>query len=634
MSTTAQFLPTVIASDESTWADHDNVKLDDGSVSTATLSRSINYPVGYSSSPTGYLSAQSFTGITGDFSANDTVDGFDIEIKAKCSNAAMGVALSVQVTQDGTPESQLLTETMAVYTFGGFDSTFDVPLVSRSGLAAAAANVLVSAAATIGTGSTDVSIDYIKMRLWWSNTACTDFTFTPQSGVALGDWIYSNAITIAGLPGGFVAPTYFNGDEHDNSLFGQPLSDAQICKNGDGKWMTHYNAYGDGQGSVNGDSYQIRRRMMFARATDDFASSYGLYIHGPTRYFTMTTVPVDISPTTTFAPRATTLLPINALVKAPFTFRIDGVNTIVRGVGGETSVNCAISQFSPSTTVGATRITDTANPFGGATVRDTGEGGFDGIYNGSDIEYWVTTSPSYGTGLTTDGWILGDQTPTWTFTTVPATLTPTQAYWATPAAVGTSVVTTAAAAITMAGINGTAAVTFVTSGGTTHEFSKNGGAWTAVGGGTTVVNGDTINVRMVSPGAGSQTGNIVMKVNGATGMNAAFTIVTTGGSATPSAFAFTNVTSVAGLSNTSNTQTLAGLTAAQPILATVSPGFQIKNGAGAFTDGSVSCVNGDVISIKGTAPLQPGTVATCVVTVGGRQVTWTITSRAAGAFWD
>jgi hypothetical protein len=185
--------------------------------------------------------------------------------------------------------------------------------------------------------------------------------------------------------------------------------------------------------------------------------------------------------------------------------------------------------------------------------------------------------------------------------------------------------------VSISGINATANVTFSSSGGSAHEYRKNGGAWTAIGA-TTVASGNTIELRMTSSGSGSESSNITMKIGT---MHATFCIVTTGGDVTPTQFTFTDVTgALPGALTTSNTQTLASMTAAQPVTATASPGFEIKVNAGAFTASSVDVVNGDVISVRGYAPLQAGAVATCVVTVGGTSDTWTITTRNSHAFWD
>lgn len=67
--------------------------------------------------------------------------------------------------------------------------------------------------------------------------------------------------------------------------------------------------------------------------------------------------------------------------------------------------------------------------------------------------------------------------------------------------------------ITITGINTSVTVSFSTSGGSDHEYSKNGGAWTAVGN-TTAVNNDTFAVRLTSNATALGTAAITLTAGG------------------------------------------------------------------------------------------------------------------------
>lgn len=99
---------------------------------------------------------------------------------------------------------------------------------------------------------------------------------------------------------------------------------------------------------------------------------------------------------------------------------------------------------------------------------------------------------------------------------------------------------------------------------------------------------------------------------------------------TPSAFTFTDVTSVAlNSTNTSNTITIAGMaagdTATVSLSGTAGSKQYSKNGA-AYTSSSGTAVNGDTFSVRGTASGSNSTGVTVILTVGGVADTYSITT--------
>jgi hypothetical protein len=101
--------------------------------------------------------------------------------------------------------------------------------------------------------------------------------------------------------------------------------------------------------------------------------------------------------------------------------------------------------------------------------------------------------PGYGVVTDSDG--------------IPAAFTFTDATGVAASTVSTS------NTVTITGIDTSVTVSFSTSGGTDHEYSKNGGAWTAVGN-TTAVDGDTLAVRLTSNATALGAAAITMTAGG------------------------------------------------------------------------------------------------------------------------
>lgn len=181
--------------------------------------------------------------------------------------------------------------------------------------------------------------------------------------------------------------------------------------------------------------------------------------------------------------------------------------------------------------------------------------------------------------------------------------------------------------ITVTGIEAAANVTFSTSGGTAHEYSKNGGAWTAVGN-TTINNNDTLAVRMTSPGTAGQVGNITVTIGGVSDI---FSVTTANPDSTPDPFIFVDNADVAKSTvATSNVITIAGIDTTSNVSFSTSGGssHEYRKNGGAWTAvGATTVVNGDTLQVRLTVPGTAGQTGAITMTVGGVSDTYTATAQ-------
>lgn len=179
--------------------------------------------------------------------------------------------------------------------------------------------------------------------------------------------------------------------------------------------------------------------------------------------------------------------------------------------------------------------------------------------------------------------------------------------------------------ITLAGLDTGTAVSFSSTGGSSHQYSKNGGAWTAIGA-TTAVNGDTFRVRLTSPSTITQTGVIVMTVGGVADT---FTVTSTPIDTVPNAFSFSDISGA-----DFNT-----VTASEPIVVTginspaaisiVAGEYNINGGAWTTVAGAVS--KNDEVRARVTSASQYAVTVGATVTIGGMSDTFSVTTRSPDA---
>jgi hypothetical protein len=618
MPTTAQYLPTVASDYADGWLNEANAKTASDDVATATARRELDYPNGYLSTPTTPLRFSSFTGIETGLTNGDTLNGAEYEIRARCTRSDVDVYLYVYSDMNYlSPERIKLSTTLTNYTLGSpTNVTADyTPLDAIYGNVTPA----VYGEMTSGVGSVTIEIAYVKMRVYWSSTKPAAMAFTPQTNVATGQWVYSNIIQVSGLPTGFALPVWFNKSDVSSMV------ESQMQVNNDGLWTSEYNGT-----TVNGDVFQIRRWHWYASPYSEGTPSVSF--NGYEVAFSSITSTPDRAPTITPLENQYGLPP-DTWVRLG-TYKFTDFNALPYNSGDEVTegifaqmtyipARTRSTYYYPSSVKKPARL----NEFD-AAIDGPHDGTFTwDIYPGTEMVVDFLTDPVPGT---TD-------TPTMFAGSVTQSVNANVAQRLNPAlatlAIGTPATNTevTSAPFTVTGIDGTQAVTFSSSGGTLHKFIRNAETWYLIGS-YTVVNGDTITLRMTTPAVGSQSCNVTAKIGT---MHVTFCSGSAGVDITPDAFTFTDQSNLLpGVLVTSNAITLAGITAAQPIIATVSPGFEISINGGAFTAGSASCVNGNTVTVRGYSSRLPNTMTPCVVTIGGTGDTWNITTRNATPAWD
>ncbi len=236
-----------------------------------------------------------------------------------------------------------------------------------------------------------------------------------------------------------------------------------------------------------------------------------------------------------------------------------------------------------------------------------------------------TASASYSTAVDVVVTITG-VSGTYRITTRAADTTPDVFAFTDQSSVPASSVITSNA-ITVAGIEAPAALSFSVSGGTSHEYRKNGGTWTAVGN-TTIANGDTLEVRLTSPGSAGQSGNITVTIGG---VSDTFSATVGVPDSTPDPFTFVDNADVAKSTvATSNIITISGIDTSSSVSFSTSGGssHEYRKNGGAWTAvGATTVVNGDTLQVRATVPGTAGQTAAVTMTVGGVSDTYTATAQ-------
>ena len=230
---------------------------------------------------------------------------------------------------------------------------------------------------------------------------------------------------------------------------------------------------------------------------------------------------------------------------------------------------------------------------------------------------------------------IGKRTKEWTITTRDKDSTPDNFSFTNFSGQELGIVRTSNI-VTISGLDSTiASNASITSG--IGSFSKNGGA---TGTASTIGNGDTISVTLISPSNYSSTNATSLTVGTYT---TTFTVSTRASDTTVNQFVFTNFTNV-GLSSAfdSNSITLSGAdtntdTAPVPLTATVSGGFlKVVRGSTTVRDFSASSAtvyNGDILTLKLNSSPSYSTSTSAILSVTGANTpvgvtsTFTITTR-------
>lgn len=562
--------PTQFAGAGSGWTNSANITAFDGVFATASCVRTFepDPTPHYIAPPSASLLASTF-GLS--IGAGDTVNGIEVEIRIKQDGGIPSLQGVIWLARGGVQVgSAKIFSVDTVLTSIVFGGAADAWGGAWNGSELSGLQVVLYVQGVTGTGTAVLSCDGVRANATYTGSTPNPFTFTDINGATQSTQYVSNTITISGITSS-VPVTTSGGGEYE--------------KNSSGIWTASPGT------AVNGDTFRVR---ITSSASANTAVNQVLTVGGVSDTYTVTTAAVDTTPdafgwATVYG----------ATPSSPYTssdaVTVSGINAAaaISIVGGTYSKNGAAFTAAAGTVVA------------GDTVRVA-----------------LTTSASFSTTNTatvTIGGVAGTyDVVTRAADTTPDAFTFTDVAGATPApAVYTS------NQITVAGIEAAAALTFGVSGGTVHEYQIGAGAWTAVGA-TTIDNGQQLRVRMTSPGGANQAGNITVTIGGVSDTYS----VSTGADTIPDQFTFTDVTqAIASVVYTSNQVTIAGMTAAVPVTATVVGGeFQI--GAGAWVT-TADVVNGDQITVRGTAPAIPGSTQDVVFTLGGVSDTFSITSRAA-----
>jgi len=170
-------------------------------------------------------------------------------------------------------------------------------------------------------------------------------------------------------------------------------------------------------------------------------------------------------------------------------------------------------------------------------------------------------------------------------------------------------------------VSGLSTGIYVTASVTGGQFSINSGAYTSSS--TSVTNGDTIIVRILSSGSYSTQVSATLYVGS---IQDTFFVTTEAADTTPSAFYFTDDTNVfRSTEYTSNSITVSGLSTGITTTVSISGGTYSKNGGG-YTSSSTTAVNGDSFTVRVMSSGSYSTAANATLTIGGVSDTYTVTT--------
>ena len=520
--------------------------------------------------------------------AGDTIQGVEVWVDAhKAGNAT--VDLTAFLISGSTPVGNQkpiasgLTTSDADYSAGGAADTWGATL------AGADINQLKIGVFATPNGlwnkSATVYLDAVWVTVYYTGATANALAFGSQSGLTINSLVLSASPTVSGSGGPYTAALEATG--HDGT------TQQQWRKNG-GAWTSS-------PGTVNnGDSVQMRQYVGAA-----FNTTYTSRMLVGGTYSTGFTTTSEVQDTT----------PSN------FVFNdVSGVNPSSLNTSNSITVTGINSPATITVSGGEYRKN------GGAWVSSSGS-----VNNGDTVEARVQCGASFSTGYSVTVTI-GGVSDTYTATTRAADTTPNPfPFTDLSGQAATTVITSNT--VTVTGIEAAASVSFATSGNfTSAQYSKNAGAWTAVGA-TTVNNNDTLQLRLTS-GTANQTGNIQVTIGGVSDTWS----VTVAGDSLPDTFAFTNRTNVIpgdpGPHNSGDAQ-IVGISAGISIAASA-PYCDVADKISApvdtaFVDPDPNVELNDYIRVrtKTDAPIPKCGQQTLsmLVTVGSGSATWTITTK-------
>lgn len=244
------------------------------------------------------------------------------------------------------------------------------------------------------------------------------------------------------------------------------------------------------------------------------------------------------------------------------------------------------------------------------------------ISPGSTVTMRVIGSPTPGGAVTTGTLTIGGVSAAFNVITTGGTDSTPDAFplGTVSGAAASSVQTSDAVVIT--GINTAAKVSIA--GGT---YRIGAGAYTSAAGELNY--GDTVSVRVTAPATAGATASATLTIGG---VSSAFRVTTTssgGSDTTPDPFSFASVTNaVPGSVQTSNAVTILGIDSAAAI--SVSGGSYSIDG-GSFTSAAGTIGNGSSVVLRVTASSTAGATTGAVLSIGGVDGNFSVTTAAAGS---
>lgn len=409
------------------------------------------------------------------------------------------------------------------------------------------------------------------------DTTPNAFSFTAVTGATPSTLYTSNLITLAGLGSGDIAGVGIVGGtySHNGSAYTTASSAA-----------------------INGDTFRVQ---VASSASASTAVTATLTIGGVAGSYQVTTRAVDATPNTFAFTSITGATPSTVYTSNSIT---------VAGLDAGVSVGVSVSGGSYSKNSGAL-----------TTAAGT-------AMNGDTFHVTRLSSAAYSTlgwaTLTIGGILANFEVTTRAADTTPNAFSFTDlTNQACNAEVGSS-------SITVSGLD-TGVSASLSLSGAGSSYRKNGGPWFASGASTTVVNGDTVQLRFVTDNTLNKTWGCILSIGGVTDT---WTAVT-GNDSTPDAYNFTDVTGASvNTTYVSGAITVSGLTAGYRAVVVCAAstlqangGFRINGGATIYQGTSGSAANGDTIQAVVTTPLTPATAVGIEVAVGtGYSDTWYVTT--------
>jgi hypothetical protein len=391
------------------------------------------------------------------------------------------------------------------------------------------------------------------------------FSFASQTGVAPSTLIESAAVTITGIN----AP-------------------APISVSAGGAYSVNGGAYTTVAGTIlNGQTVRVR---LTSSATLGATVSGSLTVGGVSGSFSVTTEATDTTPNAFTFVSQTGVAPSTLIESAAVT--ITGINApapISVSAGGAYSVN------------------------GGAyrTVAGT-------ILNGQTVRVRLTSSAILG-GTVSRILTIGNVSRSFSVTTEAVDTTPNDFSFPAKLSVEPSILSLVWAEsdpVTITGINSPTPVS-VSAGG---QYSINGGDYTSDNG--TILNGQTLRIRVASPDGYSLNSSMSVTVGGST---RSFSIRTRGLDLTADDFSFNAVTNAPPSSDVfSNIVVISGLEAS--VTVTVLDGASQSIAGGGFNKFQGYAFNGTTLQLKMTSSPTPGATVTGRVRVGQVERTFSVTT--------